>query len=194
MDRFSSDGMRLALADAGDGIEDANFVYDVADAGALRLYNMVEYTKDMVVRKSKGVYRSGEHNLTDKYFANRMTELINLTKESYDKTEYKNALKYGLFEFQAAKELYREMCGGEDQMHLDFLDKYTENQLLILHPICPHITEHIWKLTGHSDLLANKLWPKTEELNDDLTRQLDFISEAVKSFRSKLQVIIIFIQ
>ncbi|KAL1441111.1 hypothetical protein MTO96_008853 [Rhipicephalus appendiculatus] len=32
LDKFSADGMRLALADAGDGIEDANFVETMADA------------------------------------------------------------------------------------------------------------------------------------------------------------------
>ena len=37
IDKFSADGMRLALADAGDSIEDANFVEAMADAGILRL-------------------------------------------------------------------------------------------------------------------------------------------------------------
>lgn len=31
--KFSADGMRLCLADAGDSIEDANFVESIADAG-----------------------------------------------------------------------------------------------------------------------------------------------------------------
>ena len=38
-------GMRLALADAGDGIEDANFVEKMADAGILRLYTFIEWAK-----------------------------------------------------------------------------------------------------------------------------------------------------
>ena len=33
IDKFSADGMRLALADAGDTVEDANFVTSTADAG-----------------------------------------------------------------------------------------------------------------------------------------------------------------
>ena len=37
--------MRLALADAGDGIEDANFVEKMADAGILRLYTFIEWVK-----------------------------------------------------------------------------------------------------------------------------------------------------
>lgn len=38
-------GMRMALADAGDGIEDANFVEKMADAGILRLYTFLDWVK-----------------------------------------------------------------------------------------------------------------------------------------------------
>ena len=34
---YTADALRLALADAGDGMEDANFVHDTADKGILRL-------------------------------------------------------------------------------------------------------------------------------------------------------------
>lgn len=43
--RFSADGMRLALADAGDTLEDANFMYDMADGGLLRLHSQLEWIK-----------------------------------------------------------------------------------------------------------------------------------------------------
>ena len=45
IDIFSSKGMRMALADAGDGIEDANFVEKMADAGILRLYTFLDWVK-----------------------------------------------------------------------------------------------------------------------------------------------------
>ena len=38
-------GTRLALADAGDTQEDANFVFTMADAGLLRLYSQIEWIK-----------------------------------------------------------------------------------------------------------------------------------------------------
>ena len=38
-------GTRLALADAGDSLEDANFVFSMADAGLLRLYSQLEWIK-----------------------------------------------------------------------------------------------------------------------------------------------------
>ncbi len=37
VEEYTTDAMRLALADAGDGMEDANFVEDTADKGILRL-------------------------------------------------------------------------------------------------------------------------------------------------------------
>jgi len=40
--------MRLSLADAGDGVEDANFVEAMADAGLLRLYAFLEWVKEML--------------------------------------------------------------------------------------------------------------------------------------------------
>ena len=39
--------MRLSLADAGDSVEDANFVEKMADAGLLRLYTLLEWVKEM---------------------------------------------------------------------------------------------------------------------------------------------------
>ncbi len=45
VERFTADGTRLALADAGDTLEDANFMYEMADAGLLRLYSQIEWIK-----------------------------------------------------------------------------------------------------------------------------------------------------
>ena len=42
-------GTRLSLADAGDSVEDANFVEEMADAGLLRLYNLIEWVKEVLV-------------------------------------------------------------------------------------------------------------------------------------------------
>ena len=48
IDKFSADGMRLALANSGDSVEDANFVEADANAGVLRLFTLVEWAKEVV--------------------------------------------------------------------------------------------------------------------------------------------------
>lgn len=60
--------MRLALADAGDTVEDANFVEAMADAGILRLYTWVEWVKEMIANRDS--LRSGPAStFNDRVFA-----------------------------------------------------------------------------------------------------------------------------
>jgi len=44
--------MRLALADAGDSVEDANFAENVAESGILRLFTFIEWVKEVLSNKS----------------------------------------------------------------------------------------------------------------------------------------------
>ena len=53
------EGMRLSLADAGDGVEDANFVEAMADAGLLRLYAFLEWVKEMLAARDASELRAG---------------------------------------------------------------------------------------------------------------------------------------
>ena len=41
IEKFSADGMRMTLADAGDSVEDANFVETMAEASILKLYTFI---------------------------------------------------------------------------------------------------------------------------------------------------------
>ena len=52
--------MRLALADAGDSVEDANFVEMMAEAGLLRLYTYLDWVREMVAIKD--TLRTGPPN------------------------------------------------------------------------------------------------------------------------------------
>ena len=45
VERFSASATRLTLADSGDTLEDANFQFEAADAGLLRLYAQLEWIK-----------------------------------------------------------------------------------------------------------------------------------------------------
>lgn len=43
--KFGADATRLSLADAGDGVEDANFDEKTANANILRLFNLLEWSE-----------------------------------------------------------------------------------------------------------------------------------------------------
>lgn len=57
VEKFSADGTRLCLADSGDSIEDANFIESTADAGLLRLYNFIEWVKEILNTKNDNHFR-----------------------------------------------------------------------------------------------------------------------------------------
>jgi len=68
VEKYSADGTRLCLADSGDSIEDANFVESTANAGILRLYNFIEWIKEIVL-STKDIFRhDAPSTFNDKVF------------------------------------------------------------------------------------------------------------------------------
>lgn len=105
VDKFGADATRIALADAGDGMDDANFEETVANSIILKLFELRKWCESMIndahtvasaedyrkVRDSKTVknidtiQRTGELGFWDKLFLNEMALLVQETKEQYDK-------------------------------------------------------------------------------------------------------------
>lgn len=184
IDKFSADGMRLALADAGDTVEDANFVETMADAGILRLYTWVEWVKEMVANWDS--LRSGPANtFNDRVFASEMNAGIIKTDQNYEKMLFKEALKTGFFEFQAVKDKYRELA--IEGMHRDLVFRFIEVQTLLLAPFCPHVCEHIWTLLGKPDSIMNASWPVAGPVDETLINSSQYLMEVAHELRLRLK-------
>ncbi|XP_033622748.1 leucine--tRNA ligase, cytoplasmic isoform X1 [Fukomys damarensis] len=184
VDKFSADGMRLALADAGDTVEDANFVEAMADAGILRLYTWVEWVKEMVANWDS--LRSGPAStFNDRVFASEMNAGIIKTDQNYEKMMFKEALKTGFFEFQASKDKYRELA--IEGMHRELVFRFIEIQTLLLAPFCPHLCEHIWTLLGKSDSIMNASWPVAGPVDEILIRSSQYLTEVAHDLRLRLK-------
>ncbi|KAJ7997238.1 hypothetical protein DPEC_G00226900 [Dallia pectoralis] len=182
--KFSADGMRMALADAGDTVEDANFVEAMADAGILRLYTWVEWVKEMIVHQNN--LRTGPADtFNDRVFASEMNAGIVKTEMHYDRMMYKEALKSGFFEFQAAKDKYRELA--IEGMHRDLVFQFIEMQTLLLAPICPHLCEHTWGLLGKTDSLMKASWPVAGPVDEVLIRSSQYVMETAHDLRIRLK-------
>lgn len=140
VEKFGADASRIALADAGDTVEDANFEESSANAAILRLTTLKEWSEDAIKRVD--TFRTGEFDFFDIAFENELNELIEETYKQYDESNYKAALKTGLFDFQTARDYYRESC---EVMHRDLVLRYIETQILLLTPIVPHFAEYIYR-------------------------------------------------
>lgn len=83
VEKFGADATRLSLADAGDGIEDANFDEKTANANILRLHTLLGWCEEML--KDEAKLRIGEKNYHDKVFEEEVNDLINITQGHYEK-------------------------------------------------------------------------------------------------------------
>jgi leucyl-tRNA synthetase len=184
--RFSADGMRLTLADAGDGTEDANFSEASADANIKRLYTLIEWSNEMMAAIEKGELREASIvTYADEIFINQMNNLITLAKDNYEKTLYHEAIINAFFEFTKARDFYREICGN-DKMRSDLIKLFLEYQALILSPVCPHIAEQVWSIIGKQTLIVNESWPASDVADPLILDTAEFFKKTIHAFRLRL--------
>lgn len=181
IEKFSADGTRFCLADSGDSIEDANFVETMADAGILRLYNFVEWVKETMENK-KSLREGPPNTFHDIVFESEINLKIQETGEHYTKMLYKEVLRTGFFELQAAKDKYLQLSAAEN-INCQLIIRFITVQALLLTPICPHVAEHVWSLIGRLDSTLNNRWPKVGEINHTLIKSSQYLMDAAHSFR-----------
>lgn len=182
--KFGADASRIALADAGDTVEDANFDESNANAAILRLTTLKEWCEESV--KNQDSLRGGEaNNFFDIAFDNEMNDLIEKTYEQYEQTNFKAALKLGLFDFQTARDYYRDSVGHTIGMHKDLVLKYIKTQALLLAPVAPHIAEYFFKeLLGNSGSVQTSKFPRAEQpVSKEYSDALEYIRGLARSIR-----------
>ncbi|XP_041972979.1 leucine--tRNA ligase, cytoplasmic isoform X2 [Aricia agestis] len=184
IDKYSADAMRLALADSGDSVEDANFVEVTADAAILRLYTFIEWVKEVLANTSE--LRKGPYNFHDKVFVSEMNTKILQTDEYYNRMLFKEALRTGVFELQAARDKYRELC-SEAGMHHELVRRFVETQAKLMSPVCPHVAEHVWELLGHNTSILHSAWPVAGEVDEAAVKASNYLMEAAHTFRIYLK-------
>lgn len=158
VEKFGADACRISLADAGDGIEDANFEEKAANAIILRLHTLLEWCQEMIDNKDK--LRTGpKDNFWDRAFENDINTSIEQVKGFYDDMLFKSAVKYGFYELQTFRDAYREAT-IEVGMHRDLVLQWMRVQALLMMPIAPHFSEHIWRgILGEKTSVQNARFP-----------------------------------
>ncbi|SCU95868.1 LAMI_0F04148g1_1 [Lachancea mirantina] len=181
VEKFGADACRIALADAGDSVEDANMDEANANAAILRLFILKEWFEEVL--KSIDNFRTGEiKDFFDVSFDNEMNSLIEETYKQYSLTNYKSALKYGLFDFQTARDYYRETT---QVMHKDLVLRYIEFQVLALTPIAPHFADYVWRevLKKTSSIQLAKFPRASKPVDRSALAALEYLRDLQKSIR-----------
>ncbi|KAF1944253.1 leucyl-tRNA synthetase [Clathrospora elynae] len=198
VEKFGADATRIALADAGDEISDANFEETVANSNILKLFELRKWCEELIseaiyvpdaatyaekrgserVKNPDVIQRQGsERLLFDKMFDNEMNVLVAEAFQHYSATSYKLALKSCFYDFTSARDFYREATKAAGiGMHKDLVKKFIELQALMLAPIAPHWSEYIWlEVLKNKETIQKALWPKAPEANATLTAAREFV-------------------
>ncbi len=117
--------------------------------------------------RDTSTFRTGEFNVHDRAFLIEMRSLTRRAKEGYMATFYKDAVKYGFYEFQASRDWYREVTSvemGGNGMHRDLIWEWIRLTALLSQPIIPHFSEYLWM-----DVLENETSVQKQQWPDQAT-------------------------
>ncbi|XP_018025140.1 leucine--tRNA ligase, cytoplasmic [Hyalella azteca] len=187
LDKYGADAMRLALANAGDSIEDANFETTVADSAVLRLWTFVELVKELIAEMPT-MRTDQTFNVSDKMFLAEMDLKIRESDENYSGLLFKEALRTSYFEYSNLFHQYRERVSVDGGLHKKVVERYLDTQVRILSPICPHVCDYVWR-----DLLDNKTsvlrtkWPESSEPQLALVKASSYLADISHTFRLRMK-------
>lgn len=191
VERYGPDAMRLALASAGDGLEDANFERHAADSAVLRLYIEEGNYRDFLEQTASGKLRTGEPtSFMDCFFAARMSRLVNQARAEFEGMRFREAVRLAFFEIQIARDEYKDGCVkmGEP-MNAKLLRQFMEVQTIVLAPICPHWCEEMWELLGHpGDVksVTTASWPTLPDADPRILATGQWLMNTIHEIRATL--------
>lgn len=186
VEKFGADACRIALADAGDGVEDANFEEAVANQIILRMYTLKEWCEEVLRDNTLRPADSPADVFWDKLFVNEMHTLVHEAYTQYAATNYKVALKAALYDFTSCRDFYREATTADGtRMHAGLVRKYMELQALLLTPIAPHWADYIYQeVLHHPTTIQNAIWPTIPEPSPSLTAARDYVRATTSAITS----------
>ncbi|KAF8694955.1 hypothetical protein HU200_038064 [Digitaria exilis] len=130
INKYSSDATRFALADAGDGMDDANFVTETANSAVMRVTKEISWMEEVVAAESN--LRAGlPATYADHVFENEMNIAIKETEKSYNRFMFRDALKSGFYDLQLARDEYRLSCGAGG-MNRDLLRRFMDDSIVLM--------------------------------------------------------------
>lgn len=197
INEYGADATRIALADAGDTLNDANFERTVANSAILKLYVLEEWIKTNLAKfVPEGFDFNAEqtNDPFDQIFENEINEGVRLVKNEFAAMRFRDALKYGFFQFLGLKEDYLISKTNEENIkeinnvNPRLILAYTEAQLVFLNVFCPHFAQNCWSehylpairrsqnAPAKPDQLSQAGWPEPSRAFDPLQRsQYNFL-------------------
>ena len=98
--------------------------------------------------------------------------------------QYKDALKYGFYELQSARDWYREVT-ADVGMHAELVEWWIRTAVLLILPIAPHFSEHVWTaILKEPKSVQLALWPEpTMPVDQSIIDSAVYMRGTIKTMR-----------
>jgi len=189
---WTADATRLALAAAGDSLDDANFSCEVADKSILRLTTELDWAEEVLGEEAQSKMRDcppEEYNFFERAFNAQMNLAVEECKNAYEAMRYRDVVRTAFYDFMSFRDAYRDACVRQNlPLHRDLVRKYFETQCVMMAPVCPHVFEKIWREDlGKTSFVVKELWPKVEQPDIAFVRSVKYMDDTIRACRVKVE-------
>jgi leucyl-tRNA synthetase len=148
------------------------------------MYTLKEWIEDTL--KGDDLRETQGDVFWDKLFEDEMNLLVHEAYQHYSDTNYKLALKFSLYDFQSARDFYREAClSSGAPMSRPLILRYVELQSLLICTIAPHWAEHMWReVLQKPDSIQNAQWPQVPHSDPVLSAAREYVKSTSSNITS----------
>ncbi|MDP3765709.1 MAG: leucine--tRNA ligase [Nanoarchaeota archaeon] len=169
--KHGPDIVRLGAANAGEGIDDANYDMEFLETAKKKLSELYEF-----IRENYG--RGRENTLTiDKWVESKINETIKNTTGAMENMMFKSAVQYCFLDMQRNLKWYLKRTNNNPNKKA--INLFAESVIKMMAPFTPHFCEECWEMIGKKGFVSNEKWPKAEPRAID--ESLDYSEELVSS-------------
>ena len=186
MTKYGTDAVRLTLAEAGTGMDDANFTDKNGTTAILRLSIEKEWCLKLLNRISESNLLT-ELTIWDHIFEQELNQCLADVTNYYKKMEYQKVISHGFNKIQSIRDNYRNKYESKiipfSKQHMIM---YLEKFLLITYPICPHFVTNLWQIAESQGISLSRVWPTCINVEKEILYIKDVFDQIVTEIRSSI--------
>ncbi len=193
IENYGADGVRVGLLLSATAGNDIMFDEELCQQGKSfvnKMWNAYRLIDGWVIDTT--IPQPGYAKLGLQWYASRFNEVLETIDDHYSKYRISDALmaSYKLIWDDFCSWLL-ELVKPEYQQPIDAATHaavigFLENNLRIMHPFTPFITEELWqsiKPRAKEDALVINTWPLLGQIDSGLIRDMEFVQEVVSGLR-----------
>ena len=176
-----ADPIRMMLAFAGEGIDDANIETQFVETIKERLKAWHEFA-------IKNYNKGRETKMRIDYWIEAIVnQIMKEVDDAMENMMFRTALQKGFFDLQRNLRWYLRRCEVPNKETMSWI---IETQTKILAPFAPHISEEIWEKLGKKGFISTAEWPEYDEtkIDETILKTEDYIKGVIDDIREIVKV------